>query len=232
MIDEFFAARILVFEPRDYKHLEPETVEIIDLIDPNFKKIVKTSWNARYGSLNGIIGNQPFLFCGDWQNRLMEKVMILNKKKEMIKLETPRESAAICKISQNSYLIFGGRDNIPPNCFGYNNPAYDDLASCEIIEFKTEEDKWIVRKGMDLPLEIWGHSAVKWDENTIYIIGGICANLIRSDEVRTWILDMKGGYRQGPSLNIPRLVPDEVVTAAIITSNGKRKIIAAHQTFC
>ena len=38
---------------------------------------------------------------------------------------------------------------------------------------------------------------------------------------------MEGSYRQGPSLNIPRL-PDEVVTAAIITSNGKRKIIAAH----
>ena len=73
MIDEFFAARILVFEPRDYKHLEPETVEIIDLIDPNFKKIVKTSWNARYGSLNGSIGNQPFLFCGDWYQIMQNK---------------------------------------------------------------------------------------------------------------------------------------------------------------
>ena len=205
-----FAARILVFGPG----WEFEIFEIIDLIDPNFKKIVKTSWATKSGSFSGIVGNQPFFGGGiNSASGLNSKnVMILNKKKEIIKLKTPRFRAASCKISQNAYLISGGIDNDDV-----------DLETSEIIEFKPEEDKWIVRKGMDLPVKIGAHSAVKWDENTIYIIGGLSG----SEVVRTWILDMEGSYRQGPSLNIPRL-PDEVVTAAIITSNGKRKIIAAH----
>ena len=204
----FFAARILVFGPG----WEFEIFEIIDLIDPNFKKIVTTSWNKRCGSFCGIVGNQPFFGGGSYMPKWnpLKNVRILNKKKEIIELETPRQYAASCKISQNAYLISGGCSE--------KDAGRPSLKTSEIIEFKPEEDKWIVRKGMDLPFEIYRHSAVKWDENTIYIIGVISAIPIGSEEVRTWILDMEGSYRQGPSLNIPRL-PDEVVTAAIITSN-------------
>ena len=229
MIDEFFAARILVFGYRDEFLTQRELVEIIDLIDPNFKKIVKTSWIERNRSFCGIVGNQPFFGGGQWdvipmnnysptQNSLKDG-MILNKKKEIIELETPRSYAASCKISQNSYLISGG-------CTHPFYPIFrglfdaDPVKTSEIIEFKPEEDKWIVRRGMDMPFKIWGHSAVKWDENTIYIIEGLFA--------KTWILDMEGGYREGPSLNIPRDDPYGVVESAIMISNGKRKIIVAH----
>ena len=201
----------MVFGRRNFAHSEPEIVEIIDLIDPDFKKIVKTSWNERYRSFCGIVGNQPFFGGGSDEEtgKILKNVMILNKKKEIIKLKTPRFRAASCKISQNAYLISGGIDNDDV-----------DLETSEIIEFKPVEDKWIVRKGMDLPVKIGAHSALKWDENTIYIIEGLFA--------KTWILDMEGGYREGPSLNIPRDDPYGVVESAIMISNGKRKIIVAH----
>ena len=58
-------------------------------------------------------------------------------------------------------------------------------------------------KGPDLPFEIWGHCMIKYDENSIYIIGG---QQNKSVSNKTWIADSSNGFkiREGPTLNVHR----------------------------
>ena len=198
-----------------------DTVEVIDLIDPTFKKVIKSNLPKRDFCFSGIVGNQPF-FGGGWTSD--KDVLVLNKAKNKVNMSTSRSQAAISKMSENIHWVSGGID--------YN---YQSLDSSEIVEYKPEEDKWIVRGGMDLPVCIYDHSIIKWDEDTTFMIGGVTGGNYDSDleedeqeepetERKTWIFDVEDGFldiRLGPSMYYPR----SDFQSAIMMSKGRRVIV-------
>ena len=59
------------------------------------------------------------------------------------------------------------------------------------------------KRGPDLPFDIWGHSTVKYREDSIYIIGG---QLNKTLTNQTWIVNPKKGFEilEGPPMNVRR----------------------------
>ena len=81
--------------------------------------------------------------------------------------------------------------------------GYDtDCEHLNSTEFVTLDHPSAV--GPELPFTLKGHSMVKFDNNTIFIIGGYQDGEISN---KTWIIDANNGFkiRVGPSLNTKRV---------------------------
>ena len=87
-----------------------KTVEVIDLLDPNFKKVIHT--NHIYGDycFGGILNKIPF-FGGGFTREVGRKyndVFVLDESKTKLKMKHARSGAACAKMKGNVYWIFGG----------------------------------------------------------------------------------------------------------------------------
>ena len=86
------------------------TVEVLDLLDPNFKKVIHTNFPLRDHCFGGILNNTPF-FGGGFAQHSDQKdndVFVLDKFKTKMKMKDGRSGAACAKMKGNVYWIFGG----------------------------------------------------------------------------------------------------------------------------
>ena len=51
------------------KEIRTRTVEVLDLLDPNFKKVIHTNFPLRNDCFGGILNNTPFFGGGESQSR-------------------------------------------------------------------------------------------------------------------------------------------------------------------
>ena len=92
------------------KEIRTRTVEVLDLLDPNFKKIIQTNFPLRDYCFGGILNNTPF-FGGGFAKKSEQKyndVFVLDKNKTKMKLKEGRYGAACAKMKGDVYWIFGG----------------------------------------------------------------------------------------------------------------------------
>ena len=93
------------------KEIRTRTVEVLDLLDPNFKKIIQTNFPLRDYCFGGILNNTPFFgggFAKKWEQKY-DDVFVLDKSKTKMKLKDGRYRAACAKGKGNEYWISGGR---------------------------------------------------------------------------------------------------------------------------
>ena len=104
---------------------------------------------------------------------------------------------------QSSLISFRYR----PSCVVLrNNDAWiaggsgtsNSLSSSEFVNLKSGS-----KRGPDLPFDIWGHAAVKYREDSIYIIGG---QLNKTLTNQTWIVNPRKEFEilEGPPMNVRR----------------------------
>ena len=92
------------------KETRTRTVEVLDLLDPNFKKVIHTNFPLRNHCFGGILNNTPFFgggFAQKWDQKYND-VFVLDKFKTKLKMKDGRTGAACAKMKDNSYWIIGG----------------------------------------------------------------------------------------------------------------------------
>ena len=206
-----FPAKILIAGGCDQHYNNINIVEIVDLINPNF--VLK--WNddraARFGSIGGILQNQPLICVGRDSNlKNVNNGIILGSNQE-IPLIKGRRLASSVVLNETRLLVTGG---------SYENGK--DLNSSEFISLDQPPED-----GPKLPFTVYGHSMVQVDSTSIYLIGGYQDN---KKSEKTWIIDAKNNFaiKEGPSMNHSR----HMHSSATMRLNNKIFIIVVGYWSC
>ena len=181
-----------------------ENIEILDLIDPNFKCIYKDERAKRGGTaLGGMLKNQAIIVGGSSLglypiNTSRYYIILGNNQNFQLFDQRSSEDAGVV-LNKNTFWITGH----------------------ETTEFITLDQP--PRQGPKLPFHIHSHSMIQIDSNTVYIIGG---SLNGSKSKKTWIIKNpmeKFEIKEGPSLNEFR----SPCSCAKMKINGKVFIVVA-----
>ena len=201
-----------------------QKTEIIDLIDEKFNEKISVNFPGRFDSVGCLIQNHPIV-CGgtDDRNHNGKDCHVIGQPKIKLDMLELRAEAAIVKLSETALWIIGGTDD-----------EYQWLDSTEFINFNCQDKVWLAGiEGPKLPFQVSNHRAIKYDEESIYIISGVQDyddELYSEEEIdensrRTWISDPTNNFEftLGPPLNVPRAD----FSCGIMESNDKKLIVVA-----
>ena len=183
-------------------------IEILDLIDPNFKCIFIDKRAKRGGeAIGGMLKNQALIVGGSvlapkgpYKNYIILGNNHCSNNDEYMKtfVQRPNGDAGVV-LNKNTFWITGH----------------------ETTEFITLDQP--PRQGPKLPFHIHSHSMIQIDSNTVYIIGG---SQNGSKSKKTWIIKNpmeKFEIKEGPSLNESR----SPCSCAKMKINGRVFIVVA-----
>ena len=214
------------------KETRTGTVEVLDLLDPNFKKVIHTNFPLRNDCFGGILNNTPFFGGGEGGDK---DVFVLDKSKTKMKLKEARYGAACAKMKDDVYWIFGGI-----------NEEGNSLNSTEVVVYESSDNSWSVHESAtldrdsnhcDMDFQIYGHCVVNFDDQHMFLIGGVTGgnydpDLDEEDQEEakvqrsTWFIDMEGFF----SLVKPFRIMSKkrkYCQAAVMCSRGRRVIVVA-----
>ena len=163
-----------------------ENIEILDLIDPNFKCIFKDERAKRGGeAVGGMLKNQAIIAGGSAlaPENPCQNYIILGNPCNTIKTFDQRCNGDACVVLNKNTLWITGN---------------------ETTEFIKLDQPPL--QGPKLPFLIHSHSMVQIDSNTVYIIGG---NQNNFNSKKTWIVKnplQKFEIKEGPPLNESRVM--------------------------
>ena len=176
-----------------YPHAE--NVEIIDLLDPQWKIEFMDTRAARYGAVGGLIQDKPVI-CGGISSTssnhciLTKDYICLDNPNDNFSILEERLNASNVQLDQKTLWITGGQFK-------------------KSTEFITLDKSPL--KGPDLPFIIHHHTMVSVNSKTIYIIGGyqnekMTPSYNSNITNKTWIVDPTKNYsiKSGQSLNEAR----------------------------
>ena len=185
-------------------------IEILDLIDPNFKCIFKDERAKRGGeAIGGMLKNQALIVGGSvlapkgpYKNYIILGNNHCSNNDEYMKtfVQRPNGDAGVV-LNKDTFWITGN----------------------ETTEFIKLNKPPLHLKGPKLPFRSHSHSMIQIDSNTVYIIGGIQNG---SKSKKTWIVKNpmeKLEIKEGPSLNEFR----SPCSCAKMKINGRLFIVAA-----
>ena len=158
--------------------------DILDLLNPSAKyEILASNVPRIHRATGGLLQKVPII-CGGNNDK---SVVVIGQPEMEIKMLEKRIFPASVALNQRNLWIVGGY------CIKASTES-----STEFIELGQPSVK-----GPDMPFTIHSHSMIQYDEETIYIIGGVQNNSLSN---KTWIVDPKNGFqvREGPSLNEER----------------------------
>ena len=142
-----------------------ENIEILDLIDPNFKCIFKDERAKRGGeAIGGMLKNQAIIVGGS-----------------ALAPENPCENYIILGNPCNNIKTFDQRSNGDASVVLNKNTLW--ITGNQTTEFVKLDQPPL--QGPNLPFLIHSHSMVQIDSNTVYIIGG---NQDGLNSRKTWIV--------------------------------------------
>ena len=166
--------------------------ELINLINPKFRKILSNDIPARSGSVGGFIQNKPIV-CGGKDDvwNYFQDCLVITDSFRSFNMREKRAQAASVVIDEDKLLVIGGSGGFHSN---------DAKTSMEIVTL----DQPPVQ-GPYLPFTIAEHGMVQYNSSMIFIIGGF-QNGNKSE--RTWIMNPEKRFhvREGPAMNIGRAV--------------------------
>ena len=181
-----------------------ENIEILDLIDPNFKCIYKDERAKRGGTaLGGMLKNQAIIVGGSSLglypiNTSRYYIILGNNQNFQLFDQRSSEDAGVV-LNENTFWITG---NQTTEFIKLNQPPF---------------------QGPKLPFLIHSHSMIQIDSKTVYIIGG---SQNGSNSKKSWIIKNpmeKFEIKEGPSLNEFR----SPCSCAKMKINGRLFIVAA-----
>ena len=185
-------------------------IEILDLIDPNFKCIFIDKRAKRGGeAIGGMLKNQALIVGGSvlapkgpYKNYIILGNNHCSNNDEYMKtfVQRPNGDAGVV-LNKNTFWITGN----------------------ETTEFIRLNKPPLHLKGPKLPFRSHSHSMIQIDSNTVYIIGGIQNG---SKSKKTWIIKNpmeKFEIKEGPSLNESR----SPCSCAKMKINGRIFIVVA-----
>ena len=99
---------------------------------------------------------------------------------------------------------------------------FEDLKATSTTEFISLDETSSSSKGPSLPFSVFGHTMIKVNESTIYLIGGVQSGSVSR---KTWIINPTKNFqiKKGPSLKMARCFH----SSAMMKLNGKDYIIVA-----
>lgn len=154
-------------------------VEIIDVINPKFNFTMENKKTKSSGAVGCVLEDQAIL-CGG-QNNNEKAGLVFGNSRNTLKLLQKRHQASGVLIDQQTLWITGHR-------------AYGPEAKS--TEFFSLHQPPL--KGPDLPCNMFAHSMVKVNHNTIYILGGGSGYVHK-----TWKVDPTNNFKfqDGPLFN-------------------------------
>ena len=182
-----------------------ENIEILDLIDPNFKCIYKDERAKRGGTaLGGMLKNQAIIVGGSSLglypiNTSWYYIILGNNQNFQLFDQRSSEDAGVV-LNKNTFWITGNQ-------------------TTEFIKLDQPP-----LQGPNLPFHICSHLMIQIDSSTIYIIGGNQNGHFNSK--KTWIVKNpmeKFEIKEGPSLNESR----SSCSCAKMKINGRIFIVVA-----
>ena len=153
-------------------------IEIIDLIDPNWKFDFVDKRAVGNGAVGGLLQNQPVI-CGTWNGNTFHDCIFIGQPDKSIQIMEERFGSSSVLIDKNKLWIIGEKN------------------STIFISLDKESS---VQVGPELPFNIYQHCAVQVNPKTIYLIGGIQNGKLSKD---VWIIDPTNNFEinKGPHLN-------------------------------
>ena len=152
---------------RDQQDKSTNIVEIIDLVNPNFKYKWNDERAARVASFGGILQNKPLLFGGRDQTSFNDGIA-LGSNENIYEYEIEKRSGASSVIlNQTRLWVTGGMDE-----------KGNLMKSSQFISLDRPPEK-----GPELPFTVSHHCMVQVDSKTIYLIGGYQNDNRRSRDV-------------------------------------------------
>ena len=214
-------------------------LEILDLIDTkmNYNDVFK-DWkleNQRLilGPTCGILKNKKqeerFVICGGkspygidiYPASYSTCIVLESSTKQFCKsfdLLADRAIISSVQLNENTLWVTGG-------CGRLGEIDWRTITEQKSTEFISLDEPPV--KGPDLPLTIIGHSMVKVDSKTIYIVGGkymYNENVFMKD---TWICDPTNNFKfkKGPCMNMAR---NQGISCAKMKIDNKNFLVAVH----
>ena len=181
-----FLAKVLIAGGFDQHHNASNTVEIIDLINPAFRRKWNNERAARAGPMGGILQNQPLIFGGhDGNMRNINNGIILRTNEELTLIEG-RIFASSIVLNETRLWV----------CGGIERHIMNRLNSSEFISLDQPPED-----GPKLPFTVSHHCMVQVDSKSIYLIGGR-QNTRFSESKNTWIIDPTNNFaiKKGPKM--------------------------------
>ena len=183
-----------------------KTTEIIDLGNPNKTSIIGELPSKREGAVIGLLGSTPII-CGgkdhnDWysSNSTLNKCISF-KQSHWTSTHTmtrDRIDAASVQLNDTMWILGGWYYHCVSRCL---SGADGTTSSTEFLKMNT--NKGI--PGPDLPYWGYGHCAVKFSEEQVFVIGGFQTltgfNIKLSSNVVIFNPLNNFTYIEGPSLN-------------------------------
>ena len=179
----------------------PDTVEILDLLNPKFKFSFKDARAARDSPIGGLVQNQPIICGGNLFDfgyggsllKELEPIIVLGqpeKKIEMLKttnkfsndrLHPPQRSGLV--LDENTLWVT-------------SNHYLEKVTKSEFISMEKPS-----KKGPELPMAFNFHVVVQVNPKSIYFIGG---GGIKCTGEETFIIDSTKNFdiNKGPPMNI------------------------------
>ena len=215
-------------------------LEILDLIDTkmNYDDVFK-DWNIQgrfLGPTCGILKNKKqeerFVICGGkspygidiYPASYSTCIVLESSTKQFCKsfdLLADRAIISSVQLNENTLWVTGG-------CGRLGEIDWRTITEQKSTEFISLDEPPV--KGPDLPLTIIGHSIVKVDSKTIYIIGGkymYKENVFMKD---TWICDPTNNFKfkKGPCMNMAR---NQGISCAKMKIGGNIFVVAVGVTY-
>ena len=196
--------------------------EIVDLFNPNSKYELLVGNIPRVRGAMGSLFQKSPIICGGqyvydygYGSETTQNCVVIGQPKVKMNMRVKRCYASSVALNQNKIWIVGGK---PFSKGGKSSTEFIKLGQPSV-------------KGPDMPFEIYGHSMIQNDENSIYIIGGKQSYYdsdnfwMLSDSKKVWIVDPTNGFqiKEGPSLNAKRCGHG----CAKMTTNGKAILVVA-----
>lgn len=143
--------------------------EVIDLADPSNKcSPIETFTIETSGGSGALVNDSPFVCSGYIRNSQGKAqttscyILGLDGKQTEVNLLVSREWAASIAIGPETMWVTGGLHHEPGDFMGTR------MSSTEVIDVSGN-----VENGPELPVHVWGHCIVPYNEDSFMIIGGI-----------------------------------------------------------
>ena len=206
----------------------PDTVEILDLLNPKFKFSFKDARAARDSPIGGLIQNQPIVCGGNLfgfglagEELEIAPIIVLGQPEKKIKMLDHWLKKNLEKFSrdrqhppQRSGLV------VDENTLWITSNHYlEKVTKSEIISWNMHNRQWTI--GPELPMAFSFHVVVQVDPKSIYFIGG---GGIKCTGEETFIIDPTNNFkiRKGPPMNVVRRMQH---AGAKMKINGKIFIV-------